>query len=576
MHRFFGGVRYDSLIENSFRDLYQSVPVGFALNDFETGQFLRVNPAFCDIVGYTEEELLGMTYWDITPPRYVRDEHEQLKSLTRGSAYGPYEKEYYHKDGHEVPVMLSGVVLGHKPTTIWSVVQDASDRREVEDVIFKLAYYDPLTSLPNRAYFIEQATRILLRASADDQMCACLILDIDNFKHINDHMGYLIGDSLLKNVAEQLSECVGQLTELGNSNSFCARLGGDEFILLIDQIRNPEHAAELAEHLVKRFATSVDVDGRMLNATVSVGVSVFPTDGSNVMMLMKAADLALYSAKRYGKNQYFIHTSDIMKRFERFHEYENIVRYFVETEDFEIHFQPIYDLTKRRPVATEALFRGNKKFGPLDLGLLIQVAEETGLIVPLGTAIFRRACEYCRACTVMNPHRVVSINVSVRQLEERDFVIAIQDIISETGIDPSNVAIEITESMVMKESDEVLGNLHALRQLGISVFIDDFGKGYSSMTYLRHLPADKLKIDMEFIRDIDNDSTAVEIIRGINNLAHSLGLTTCAEGVETENQMKILTSLGVDQVQGYYISKPLPYRKLLRWLQDNYGDTNEA
>lgn len=570
-------INYDWRIEGNFRSLYDNAAVGFAINDFETGQFIRVNPAFCDIVGFSEEELLEMTYWDLTPPKYVREEHKLIKSMSLGSTYGPYEKEYITKTDGMTPVLLTGVVVkdsGGK-NAIWSVVQDISRRKEAEDAVFQLAYYDSLTGLPNRAHFIEKAKTIVDGARERKNHCAFFLIDVDGFKRINDSLGHAFGDKVLRYIADLFSECIRHTCEdTGDcGRSFCARLGGDEFIITIENIADEAEAHMLASKILEHFQGPVEVDNRRINLSVCIGVSMYPQDGTGVSRLLKAADLALYAAKENGKNQYFFHTESITTRFEEFYKYEHIIEYFIETEDFDIHFQPIYDIRKKRPIGTEALFRANTdRFGPLDLGFLIEVAEETGLIVPLGAAIFKRACEKCASCALMGEDRVISINVSVRQLEDHDFVEMCCTTMRLAGVEPKNVAIEVTESLVMKESLDVIQKLSLMQNIGVHIFIDDFGKGYSSMTYLRHLPADKLKIDMEFIRDIEDDPTAVEIIRGINNLAHSLDLVTCAEGVETQEQLKILTKLGVDQIQGYYIGKPMSFEDLRQWMHENYGE----
>jgi diguanylate cyclase (GGDEF)-like protein/PAS domain S-box-containing protein len=572
---------FDWQVEGNFRELYENVSIGFAVNDISTGRFIRVNPAFCDIVGYTADELCKMTYWDLTPAEYTTNEHQQLQDMKHGHAYGPYEKEYIHKDGHLVPVLLSGVALKNisGPEIVWSVVQDISQRREAENAVYHLAYYDSLTGLPNRAHFVEKSKVILQYAKMTESHAGFFLIDVDNFKRINDSLGHAFGDKVLQHIGDQLTECIKHTCEdtpADCGRSFCARLGGDEFVLIIERIMNQFEAETLAQKILEHFSEPVVIDGRSVTVSIGIGISIYPNDGEGVSHLLKAADLALYAAKEQGKNQYHFHTESITTRFDEFYRYEHIIEYFIETEDFELHFQPIYDIKLGRPIGTEALFRANeKKFGKLDLGFLIEVAEETGLIVNLGAAIFKVACEKCATCTLMGDDRIVSINVSVRQLEDPNFIEMCCTTMRKAGVQPSNIALEVTESLMMKEGHVAVQKLTTLQDMGVQIFIDDFGKGYSSMTYLRHLPSDKLKIDMDFIRDIEDDPTAVEIIRGINLLAHSLDMITCAEGVETKEQLQILTKLGVDQVQGYYIGRPMDFDTLKHWVKTNYGDCCE-
>jgi PAS domain S-box-containing protein len=565
---------YDPHLEGNFRALYKSVPVGFAITSADTGVFLRVNPAFCEIVGYAEEELLRMTYWDLTPASYRPEEFEQIEHLRREGGYGPYEKEYICKNGQNVPVLLSGVALTSTSgkEIVWSVIQDISKRKEAEAAVYRLAYYDSLTTLPNRTYFGEASINMLRRAQKNHTQCAMMVIDIDGFKRINDSLGHTFGDKLLFAIAHRLemfikNRCDHDLdTEhLACSTDapcecFCSRLGGDEFALMFERVVGTAEAHKIGDELLNEFDSVFDIEGRQIDISVSIGISMYPKDGEDISTMLRSADLALYAAKSEGKNRYVFHHDSMTTRVSEYVHYENALRWFIETEQFEMFFQPIFSIDRERIEMVETLFRGNPdQFGPLNLDKLFGVAEESGLIIALGAKIFKKACEYCVQCVKLGPTRKVSINISPRQLEQDDFVEMYSTIMEETGINPSNVALEITESALMEDFNTSNEKLLALQQKGVTVVIDDFGKGYSSMMYLKRLPARKLKIDMSFTRDVVTDRTTYEIVKGITLLAHAIDMRVCAEGVETEEQLTALKQLGVDEIQGYLIARPMPF-----------------
>lgn len=428
-----------------------------------------------------------------------------------------------------------------------------------------LAYFDPLTKLPNRISYQEHAITVLERARKQKIRFAMFLIDIDGFKRVNDTFGHIAGDQLLAELAERLTHVVNLRGEAENDcKCFAARLGGDEFILIIENISNVEQAKFIAEQLYAQANVPFLIGGQLLRPTISVGISLYPFDGSDIHELMKSADLALYAAKARGKNQYVFHETTMNVEVEQSARYENILRYFLETEDFTLRYQPIISTQTGKIASLEALFDGNKeKHKNLKAYDIIRAAEDTGLIIPLGQKILYKACE---DITVLHAHNVgtcVSVNLSIRHLEDKEFLNTVLDTLATTGAPNTQLALEITETIFMRNYERNVRSLKILRSTGIRVAIDDFGIGYSSMSYLRDLPIDRVKIDASFIRQITSDEKSAEIAKAMILIAQTLGVETCAEGVETQEQFNMLKDFGCDLVQGYYASEPISFNKVI-------------
>lgn len=530
--------------------------------DQETWKFSFVNEVALRNLGFTSTEIIELTPLDLKHEFSKDTFHELLTPIATGKEKSVhFTTEHTRKDGSTYPVEVyleSARVANHR--CFVASILDITERVERDNIIYNLAYFDQMTGLPNREHFVKQATVLLDRAKRRDWKTAFFTINVDDLKRINDTFGNKFGDEVLKRVAHYIDSYVKTrcLLEDDDCKCFCSRLGGDEFAVIVENVHSIDEADELTFDLFDMFNEPIDIDGREVSVTVSAGISMYPSDGDSVDRLMTASNLALRMAKSYGKNQHFFHNKSIRTKFEELMRYENLIRRMIDEETLDVHFQPIYSLTEDKVIGAEALLRTDDDvYGPLDLGEVITVAEETGLIVELGELVFRRACEECKRCDELGPKRIVSVNVSLRQVQDPEFVDMFDYIMQNVGVHPHNIALEVTESVMMESGVAVAEKLRKLQDKGVHVFIDDFGKGYSSMNHLRKLPANKLKIDKEFIDDLEFDSVSVEIVKGINNLAHSLDLLTCAEGVETETQKKILTQLGVDQIQGYLIGKPV-------------------
>jgi diguanylate cyclase (GGDEF)-like protein len=437
------------------------------------------------------------------------------------------------------------------------------ERRHAETQLEHLAHHDPLTGLPNRLLFTEQLQRSLSNAQRHQKQLAVLFIDLDRFKEVNDTLGHAVGDELLVEVGQRLS---GQL----RGGDLLARLGGDEFVCILESIETPDEASSVAEKLIARVARPAHVRSHELNVSASVGISVYPADGENLDDLLRAADTAMYQAKRHGRNTYHFYTPEMTRHAVERAKLERVLRHAIDNNELDLHYQIKIAAGKgHQPVGVEALLRWNSpQLGRVSPVQFIPIAEETGFIVELGAWVLRRACEQMVAWRVIGVQiPSISVNVSVRQLERNDFLSVVQTVLTESGLPPDALELEITESVIMHVEDAI-DVLEQLNTLGVRMAIDDFGTGYSSLAYLKRLPIDTLKIDRSFVIGIGNQSSDESIIHAVIGMAQSMNLSTVAEGVETEAQLAFLQQAGCDQIQGYYFGKPQPHDEFLAgWRQ---------
>ncbi|HEY7612986.1 MAG TPA: EAL domain-containing protein [Gemmatimonadales bacterium] len=437
-----------------------------------------------------------------------------------------------------------------------------------------LAYYDSLTGLPNRLTYKDRLAKALEEANQVGTLVAALFIDLDHFSRINDTLGHEAGDHLLQQVAGRLrASCREREDEVGSARDALdpevARLGGDEFTVLMPGLEDPEDAGKLARRILSSLAHPFRLGGREIFVNASIGIAVHPDDGKDIETLLMHADTAMYKAKEQGGNSYQTYSRSMNATALQRLTLENALRRALEREEFEVHYQPIVDAASGTPTAAEALVRWRHP----DLGLLlpsefIPLAEENGLIVPIGEWVMRRACtqnlEWQAAG--LAPIRVV-VNLSSRQLT-RGMVESVGRMIRETGLDPRCLGLELTETVLVNHQKEGADTLHSLRAMGLHLSVDDFGTGYSSFSYLKHFPLDTLKIDRAFIRDITTDPDDAAISTAIIALGHALGLTVTAEGVETADHVELLRKQGCDHMQGYYFSRPIPADAVAELLRD--------
>jgi diguanylate cyclase (GGDEF)-like protein/PAS domain S-box-containing protein len=425
------------------------------------------------------------------------------------------------------------------------------ERRQAEARVHHMAYHDSLTGLPNRALLSDRLDRAMLTAQRSERKLAVMFIDLDRFKTINDSLGHLTGDHLLKEVAGRLCRAV-------RASDTVARLGGDEFVVLAPGIRSADESRHVAEKIIEALAAPFPFEGRMLHITPSIGICVYPDDGADVETLMRHADAAMYHAKASGRNNYQFFTERMNQAAALHFELESSLRGALAKEEFELFYQPIIDIATRRVHAMEVLLRWRRPGHGLILpDHFIPILEENGLIVPVGEWVMRRACEQSVAWQRMGLRPVpLAVNLSPRQFMHRGLIESIRRILGETGIEPSLIEFEITETALMQHGEQTLEILGQINAMGIRLSIDDFGTGYSSLAYLKRFPVKKVKIDRAFIKDLENSAEDRAIVGAIIALSNSLQLSVVAEGVETEGQFDLLLGTGCQYAQGYLFSEP--------------------
>jgi diguanylate cyclase (GGDEF)-like protein len=457
-------------------------------------------------------------------------------------------------------------------------VQDITERRDQENKIRYLAYYDEVTQLPNRAFFLKFLAKTIELAQRNKRNFAILFLDLDGFKGINDTYGHQAGDLLLKEISRRLTEglrcsdLASRYFDHFDHTIDVARLGGDEFIILLNDLTHPEDAATVAGRIQSWITEPVALGDRMAHIDVSMGIAVFPHDGEDSGTLLKNADIAMYHAKKMGKGHYrFFHEEMALKAKKRL-EMETYMHLAVAKNELRLHYQPVMDIVSGQMIGAEALLRWDSpQLGFLPPNDFISLAEENGMINQFGEWAIREACRQYKAWQQEGlGDLALSVNLSSLQFNQSSFVPMVAEIIQEYGVNPTFLTFELTESMIMADTDNMLKKLKELKNLGIKLSIDDFGTGYSSLRYLNRFPLDTLKIDRSFVNELPASLDAAAIVSAILALAKALNLKTVAEGVETRQQQTFLQNTSCDAVQGYYFSKPMPVEEFQKyWAQKN-------
>ncbi len=517
------------------------------------GSIIHVNKAFTRITGYSKNEVLGKNPKIMASGRHDTTFWAEFWQTLAQSGHWRGEVWDRRKNGEVFPKMLAVSAVKNKKgltTHYVAIFSDISTKKESEERMEYMAHYDPLTGLPNRLLFRDRLRQALQRVARDGKMLALMFIDLDLFKNINDTFGHSKGDELLTAVAERLTECVRQ-------GDTVARLGGDEFTVIMSDVPESRNIIRMAQRIMGSLSKPFYLKGHEIFTTASIGISVYPMNGVDGDTLLKHADTAMYHAKDLGKNNFQFFSQRMNEELTRLMRLEITLRRAIESNGLILHYQPIIDTTTGHIVSMEALLRIKTTQGKiLSAGAFISVAEERGLIVPLGEWILATACRQNQAWQAAGyPPVKVAVNVSLRQLKEPDPVSKFMGIVRECGMDPRYLELELTESAIMENPERIIAILKEFRKYGVSISIDDFGTGYSSLSRLRYLPIDKLKIDMSFVSDLTKDATGHALITTIVTLAHSLGMTTVAEGVEHKEQLDILRTLRCDTYQGFYFSR---------------------
>jgi diguanylate cyclase (GGDEF)-like protein len=438
----------------------------------------------------------------------------------------------------------------------------AESLQEANAELQRIVLHDALTKLPNRVLLadrIEQAVQACKRGS---RLCAVLFVDLDRFKTVNDSLGHFVGDELLRAVAERLRSTVRQ-------EDTVSRLGGDEFVILLRGVAHADDAVRVARKIIEVVSQPIRSHGHEMHVTCSVGISLFPHHGESAEALITSADVAMYHVKKSRRNDFEFFTPEMKMFFPKRMALENELRKALEHKQFVLHYQPQIDVMNGELTGMEALLRWHHpERGVVMPAEFIPLAEETGLIVPLGRWVLHEACSQNKAWQNQGLQSLrVAVNISGVQFQQKDLVDSIARALSESGLDPRCLELEITESVIMQNAPEAIVMLEKLSNMGVDISIDDFGTGYSSLSYLKRFSIDSLKIDQSFIRNVSSDQDDAAIVKAIIALAHSLRLRVVAEGVEHEEQLQFLRSLGNDEYQGYFHSKPLPAAEFERYLR---------
>jgi diguanylate cyclase (GGDEF)-like protein len=449
--------------------------------------------------------------------------------------------------------------------TVLAIVRDITDRKESESRIFNLAYFDELTALPNRQLFGQSLERTIEKAKRDEQEFAVLFVDLDRFKRINDTLGHSVGDELLKEVARRLENCtratdsVSRIEALQDGGIQLARLGGDEFVIKLYGIESEDSVSAVASRIISVLTPPFNCEGHQFVVTPSIGIAMYPQDGVTAEELLMNADSAMYRAKFAGRNNYQFFSETMRTKSLHRIDLENELRKALEEDQFELHFQPKADAESWSLVGAEALLRWqHPERGEISPDEFIPVAEETGLIVPIGQWVLQQACKQAKAWTEFPFGDIaVSVNISSHQFQSDSLIDDVLGAALSAGIEPTLLELEITESVLLHDADNTLVALNTLKRAGIALSVDDFGTGYSSLSYLKRFPIDTLKIDRSFVKDLHTDQDDAAICAAILAMAQQLGLNVVAEGVETKEQLEFLRHHGCNQIQGYLCSKPL-------------------
>lgn len=550
---------------SQFKNTLDQTLDGVFMFDPDTLRLTYVNEGARRQVGYSEAELLQMRVLDIKTD-YTQERFRQLlQPLIEGAQPSlTFQSLHRHKDGHDTPVetFLQLISLEGQEPRFVAMVSDISERKQAEQRIAHLASHDALTNLPNRNLLQDRIRQALLEAQRNASQGAVLFIDLDQFKTINDSMGHDIGDLLLKEVAQRLvSHLRGQDT--------VARQGGDEFIVLLPSITNAGDAGSAAQKLLDQLLLPYEIDAKELYISASIGIAVFPDDGVSADALLKHSDTAMYHAKETGRNNWQFFAPQMNQLTAEKQQLGTHLRHALERNELLLHYQPLVDMASGKLVGLEALLRWqHPQQGLIPPLKFIPLAEESGLIVPIGEWVLRSACTQLKTWQEQGYELPqVAINLSVKQFRQKTLVQEIVRILDETGVEARFIELEITESIFMDSTDEMIETLRTLNAMGLKLSLDDFGTGYSSLSYLKRFPISTLKIDRSFVHNMVTDLDAASIVAGIIGLAHSLRMNVIAEGVETEAQRATLALQGCDQYQGYYFSKPLPAAEIVTKLQ---------
>ena len=549
--------------EERFRALADAAFEAIVVHDDE--RIIDANPAFVALFGFSHDELLGMDLWQLASPGSqaeatlrIKPRFEQAEQVDQ-----PYEQIMRRKDGSIFPAELRGKPLRYGGRIAGAVaVRDIAARKRSEDHIRRLAHHDSLTELPNRALFLDRLGQAMAQARRDGRPMAILQLDLDHFKDINDTLGHPAGDTLLR-------ACARRLQSILHDTDTVARIGGDEFAIILTGLDQPIDAGHIAQRIIARLLEPISCQGHEVHTGTSIGITIFPDDDTDPDQLLRNADIALYRAKANGRNTYSFFVEAMKRQVERRKELEADLRRAIAGDEFTLHYQPQIRLADRKVVGMEALMRWRHPTRGLVMpSEFLAVAEDAGLIVPIGLEVLSQACAQARAWLDAGlEFGRVTINLAPAQFKARDLAYAINDALQSAGLEAEHIGLEVTEGAFLgRATDRVAQTLTRLHDMNVAIALDDFGTGYASLAHLRRFAIDRLKIDGSLVRDIGIDPGNTAIVRTVISLGHSLGLEVVAEGVETEAQYEFLRQHGCDGAQGYLLGRPIAASEAWHYL----------
>jgi diguanylate cyclase (GGDEF)-like protein/PAS domain S-box-containing protein len=564
------------------KTVLDSIPDPVCIISTKDSKIVGANSAFLQEIGLEEGEVLGRPCYEVTHHRLKPcdssdDSCPMLATLETGKT-AIAEHIHYDADNKEINIEIRTSPILDENGNVVQVVhmsRDITMRKQAEKQIHYLAYYDSLTGLPNRAFYKELLSRALIYGRRHKTIMATLFIDLDGFKRINDTLGHDIGDELLKAVADSLAKCMRKTDYVARSNDervpdTVSRLGGDEFIVLLSEISHDRDAARVAGRILEMLSKPFLISGHEVYISASIGIAVFPADGEDVESLLKNSDIAMYHAKELGKNTYQFYTKAMNAAALERLTMENELHKAIERKEFLLHYQPKLNISCGRVTGVEALIRWARPDGRLiSPAEFIPIAEERGLIVPIGDWVLQEACsQYKKWQSTGARLASIAVNISKRQLDQQQLLFVVTQVLRDSDIDPSCLELEITEGTIMHDPEKAIATLKRLKDMGVKISIDDFGKGYSSLDNLRRLPLDALKIDIFFTAKIAENTEDRAIVKAIIAMAHSLQLKVIAEGVETKEQLVVLRELGCDEAQGYLFSRPVPADECGRFIRE--------
>ncbi|WP_454761256.1 putative bifunctional diguanylate cyclase/phosphodiesterase [Caulobacter segnis] len=551
--------------------IVEAMPAMVFVKRADDHRYVLLNRAGEKTLGFKRDEVIGKTDADIHDAElaaiYVERDREVLES---GEVRVVEEDHVPRKDGGVAILRTKKIALCNAdgvPEYLLGVSEDIAERKRAEAQIARLAHYDPLTELPNRVLFQKSLTDALARRARKGDQLAVHFIDLDRFKTVNDTLGHPLGDALLREAAERLRGCVRE-------GDTVARLGGDEFAVVQSGLKDMGGATRLAGRIVEAMSQPFDLQGHHVVIGASVGVAAAPSDGEDADELLKKADMALYRAKADGRGAFHFFERAMDEQLQARRALELDLRRALTAGEFELFYQPLYNLGAEQVTGCEALLRWrHPDRGMVSPADFIPLAEEIGLIVQLGEWVLRTACA---EAAKWPSHVRLAVNLSPAQFRDRGLVRTVVSALAASGLPAQRLELEITESVLLQDSQANMQMLHDLKALGVRISMDDFGTGYSSLSYLRSFPFDKIKIDQTFVRDILEDSDAMAIIKAVLDLGSSMGIVTTAEGVETLEQLNALRGQGCAEIQGYFISRPAPASEIAKLLGITAASAAEA